>query len=127
MSAVIDLRAELLDVTPRVWRALRVPSTLSLADLHRAIQIVMGWDDYHLHVFEVAGREYGPRPEEEGGDEDEETLEADDTWAGEDSDITVAEAFTRGDGRIAYVYDFGDEWRLDIRRTAIVDAARPTG
>src|SRR5688572_16574864 len=72
MAAVIELRAELLGVTPAIWRALRVPSTLSLADLHRAMQIVMAWDDYHLHVFEIAQREYGPRPEEQEEDEEEE-------------------------------------------------------
>lgn len=114
----LDLRLELLSVTPVVWRTLRVPADLRLDDLHRAIQIVMGWDDYHLHVFEVGDREYGPRPEDVDDDED---LPA--TWAGEDSSVTIAAAFSQADGGIAYEYDFGDEWRLAIAVTGEAEAA----
>jgi Plasmid pRiA4b ORF-3-like protein/Domain of unknown function (DUF6429) len=125
MPRVIDLRVELLAVTPAVWRLLRVPATLSLADLHRAIQVVMEWDDYHLHVFEVADREYGPRPESADVDDDDESDGPDRAWAGEDTQITVADALAKGDGRIEYVYDFGDEWRLGIRRTAASETNAP--
>lgn len=96
---------------PIVWRQLQAPATLRLDDLHHAIQILMGWSDRHLHLFEIAGREYGPRPESEWTKDDEPHLGA---WAGESSALTVAEALARGDGTFDYVYDLGDDWRIAI-------------
>jgi hypothetical protein len=111
-----ELDITLLHVTPRVWRRVRVPTDLTLLDLHHAIQSLMNWNDYHLHLFEVAGREYGPPPEEE--------WEGDD-WAGDDAAITVAKAFAESGGPIDYVYDFGNEWRLEITVVAESIATGP--
>jgi Plasmid pRiA4b ORF-3-like protein len=77
---------------------------LTLADLHRVIQAVMHWDDVHPHVFDVAGREFGPAP-----DEDEVSLH----WAGDDRDVTVGKALKK-DSVFEYTYDFGSEHRMTI-------------
>ncbi len=42
-----------------IWRRLLVPEQMTLFDLHRAIQITLGWEDYHLHAFKLHGRYYG--------------------------------------------------------------------
>lgn len=84
-----------------------MPADLTLLDLHHAIQIVMGWLDYHLHVFEIGDREYGPRPEEEFEREQ---------WAGDDGRITIAKALAEADGTLTYLYDFGDDWSIRIER-----------
>ena len=42
-----------------IWRRLRVPGSTSLADLHHAIQILFRWDDDHLHLFHIYGKDYG--------------------------------------------------------------------
>jgi len=34
-----------------IWRRVEVPSQMTLPHLHRTLQIVMGWEDYHLHEF----------------------------------------------------------------------------
>jgi hypothetical protein len=104
MARVFDLDLQLRDSAPRVWRRVRVPTDLTLADLHRVIQIVMRWDDVHPHVFDIDGREYGPEPEEE-----EISLH----WAADDADITVATAVKK-DARFEYTYDFGSEKRVDV-------------
>jgi hypothetical protein len=104
VALAYDLVLDLRDALPRVWRRVRVPGDLSLADLHRVIQVAMRWDDVHLHVFDVAGREYGPEP-----DEDEVSLH----WAADDHDITVAKAATK-DRVFEYTYDFGAERRVLI-------------
>ena len=104
MARVFDLDLTLHDSAPRVWRRVRVPGDRSLADLHRAIQVVMRWDDVHPHVFDVDGREYGPEPEEE-----EISLH----WAADDAEITIAKAVKK-DARFEYTYDFGREQRVDI-------------
>lgn len=111
MSRAFDLRLELQNVAPPVWRLIRVPADLRLDDLHYAIQCVMGWDDFHPHLFEIGEREYGPRHED--ADEDEE-VDASDRWAGEDRDITVAQALKGSGGAFTYVYDFADDWRVRV-------------
>ncbi|WP_275382181.1 IS1096 element passenger TnpR family protein [Xenorhabdus bovienii] len=46
-------------VSPMVWRRLRLAADTSLAALHCIIQIVQGWDDDHLHLFHIYGKDYG--------------------------------------------------------------------
>ncbi len=104
MARIYDLHLQLRGATPRVSRCVRVPADLSLADLHCVIQALMQWDDVHPHVFDVAGREYGPEP-----DEEEVSLH----WAGDDERITVANAVKK-DRTFEYTYDFGAEHRVDI-------------
>ncbi|MGQ0732844.1 MAG: DUF6429 family protein [Acidobacteriota bacterium] len=117
---MIDLRVELRDLTPLIWRELRVAPGLRLDDLHQAIQIVMGWQDRHLYVFEIGADEYGPKPDLPDEDEEE---DIDPAWAGEASAVTVAQALSRGAGAFHYCYDFGDEWRVMV--TAAGDGAVP--
>jgi len=94
-----------------VWRVLRVPADLHLDDLHYAIQAVMGWGDFHPHVFEVGDAEYGPRPEFLDEDEPYEETSA---WAGEARELTVAQALRQGLDVFTYVYDFDEDWRVRI-------------
>jgi pRiA4b ORF-3-like protein len=37
-----------------------VPGNLTLARLHLVIQGAMGWQNYHLHLFEIGDRQFGP-------------------------------------------------------------------
>jgi hypothetical protein len=107
MARVFDLHLELVGVTPPVWRRIRIPATATLPDLHHVIQAVMGWADYHLHLFDIGGREYGVPPEEEWEQE---------AWDGTDeSDVKLGQALTEGHGTFEYVYDFGDDWRVAVR------------
>jgi hypothetical protein len=114
MPGAVDLRLELRDVTPAVWRVLRVPSDLRLDDLHHAIQSVMGWDDFHPHVFEVGDEEYGPQLGTGDDDDEEEALHEDITRAGEDSELTVAKAFAKSPAGVTYIYNFVEDWRVHI-------------
>jgi hypothetical protein len=118
---LLDLRLELQRVTPQVWRVLRVPGDLRLDDLHHAIQAVMGWDDFHPHVFEVGDAEYGPRPELLEDDPYDEAS----TWAGEARELTVARAFQRSPNGFTYIYDFDQDWR--VRVTADGEAESEAG
>ena len=49
----------LLTISPAIWRRFLICSDSTIADLHHALQIVMGWDDEHLHQFTIHGRHYG--------------------------------------------------------------------
>jgi len=44
-----QLLVTLSDSDPLVWRRLAVPSTTTLAKLHRVLQVTLGWTDSHLH------------------------------------------------------------------------------
>jgi hypothetical protein len=115
MARAYDLQLELRGAEPRVWRRVRVPADLTLADLHRVIQTVMQWDDVHPHVFDVGGREYGPEP-----DEDEISLH----WAGDDEEVSIQKA-VRKERSFEYTYDFGSEHRVDIELVAEITSGRP--
>src|SRR3954454_12418374 len=72
-DSVISLKVTLRDVRPPIWRRLLVPAGMTLDDLHHAIQAAVGWEDAHLHAFDIAGREYGD-PREVDGAADEARL-----------------------------------------------------
>jgi hypothetical protein len=98
----LQLRISLMDLTPTIWRRLLVPGQVTLSKLHVMIQAAMGWEDYHLHAFEIDGERYGvPDPEEVDDDvTDEGTAVL--------SDVTSEQT------RFLYEYDFGDFWRHEV-------------
>jgi hypothetical protein len=121
MARSLDLRLELSRVVPEVWRVLRVPADLRLDDLHHAIQAVMGWDDFHPHVFEIGDREYGPRPEGHDDEDEDDYVEAS-AWAGDDTELTVRQAFAASPGGFTYIYDFAEDWRVHVTSIGESDA-----
>src|SRR5216684_999400 len=53
-------------IEPPSWRRLVVSGKVTLSALHRMLQVVMGWENYHLHQFIVGTTRYGePDPEYE--------------------------------------------------------------
>ncbi|MGA9310062.1 MAG: plasmid pRiA4b ORF-3 family protein [Pseudonocardiaceae bacterium] len=98
-SSIHTIKLSLRYMKPPIWRRLQVPSTTSLAELHDIIQAAMGWYDCHLHQFEVNGVHYA----------DTEHMLEDTT---DEARRTLA-AMQAGD-RLAYWYDFGDDWWHDI-------------
>jgi hypothetical protein len=55
---------------PRLWRRVTLADNLSIADLHRVVQLLMGWDDDHLHrigfAADIIRRKHGRRMVELG-------------------------------------------------------------
>lgn len=91
-----------------IWRRLLVQEEMTLFGLHRAIQIVFGWEDYHLHAFKLHGRNYGTIR----------TGERHRNAAGRE--IRLGDLQLRVRQRILYEYDFGDLWEHEIRVEAIL-------
>lgn len=103
-SRIYRLRITLADIEPAIWRLVEVPDC-SLGELHDVLQVVMGWDDSHMHQFVVNGKYFGQAT---SGDLD---LEVED----QDS-IRLSQIFTGGKKpRLVYEYDFGDSWQHEIR------------
>lgn len=102
VGKVVQLKIELCDISPRIWRRVAVPSDLSLRRLHDVIQAVFGWLDCHLHQFEVGDRVYGQTE-----------IAGEDYGPGRqysDRNVTVGALVDRGFERFVYRYDFGDDW-----------------
>ncbi len=94
-----QLKITLRDSKPRVWRRFVVPANIPLDRLHIAIQIIMGWENTHLHRFVIDGQPYCEQPEDpfiEGKEE---------------HGISLRDAFNGGVGKFEYDYDFGDDWK----------------
>ncbi|HEX5401397.1 MAG TPA: plasmid pRiA4b ORF-3 family protein [Pseudonocardiaceae bacterium] len=109
-----QIKVALRGVTkPPVWRRLEVPADLDLGQLHEVIQVAMGWQDCHLHVFSDGDTEYG-LPDPELGHNDERAVHLSQLLAG------VRD-------RLLYTYDFGDDWEHDITLEKIlpIDAGAP--
>ncbi|AXA58518.1 plasmid pRiA4b ORF-3 family protein [Pseudomonas thivervalensis] len=101
------LHIELKWMTPTIWRRFAVPENITLGRLHQVIQIVMGWGDYHLHEFKIAGENYGvPDPDGWGPPVNPEARK------------TLIKALN-GKRTFNYLYDFGDEWhhRIKVEKT----------
>ena len=54
---IVILRIELEGIEPLIWRRVAVRTVMSLSELHRVIQVVMGWRNCHLWQFEAGEEE----------------------------------------------------------------------
>jgi hypothetical protein len=54
----------LLTISPAIWRRFLIRSDSTIADLHYILQIVLGWDDEHLHQFSIHGRHFDENTEQ---------------------------------------------------------------
>lgn len=98
-----QLKITLNGTKPPIWRRLLTPDSVSLEELHLAIQIAMGWTDSHLHQFVVGGICYG-MPDPDWGD-----LEMKD-----ERRFKLGQVMKREKDSIVYEYDFGDGWSHKI-------------
>jgi hypothetical protein len=96
-----ELHVELEDITPPVWRRLIVPGDMTLPELHRLLQLVMGWTDSHLHSFTFGKTTYSI-----GSVDDLEELDMLD-----ERRVTLESALATSVKTFVYEYDFGDSWR----------------
>lgn len=59
LPRIFEFKITLLGPKPKVWRRVQVPDTFNFWDLHVTIQDAMGWEDYHLHKFEIKNPKTG--------------------------------------------------------------------
>ena len=100
-----QLRVALNGTDPQIWRRCLVSPSMRLSRLHDALQVAMGWDDCHLHMF-VKGRQRFMLPN---------------PWMDDMSPYgkprflderkyRIDQLLTRVKDWIEYQYDFGDSW-----------------
>lgn len=99
---IYQMKVSLLGVKPSVWRRFQIRSDSTFYQLHLVLQTVMGWKNYHLYQFDVAGVELSdPVTAAEFGTKDAEQIPLDHFLQNE---ITA----------FHYEYDFCDGWRHEV-------------
>ena len=64
--ALYQLRIALQDIQLTVWRQIQVWEDITMGKLHEILQIVMDWENYHLHEFRIGRRLYSvPDPDDD--------------------------------------------------------------
>jgi len=115
-NQVYQFKITLREVRPPVWRRIQVPETYTFWDLHVAIQDAMGWEDAHLHEFEMIRPSDGEKVRIGIPDEDHISF----VEIIPERKEKIADWFSM-DNRVAeYTYDFGDNWRHQIRLEKIL-------
>ncbi len=95
-TAIYQLKVTLSDTDPPIWRRIQVSSDTTLATLHRILQVVMGWEDYHLHQYSVGGLGYGPSGKGLG--------------LRNEKNVNLSQVAPEPGATFIYQYDFGDGW-----------------
>ena len=112
---IYQLKVTLLDTTPPIWRRFAVPATFTLEKLHWVLQIVMGWEESHLHQFITEDEQfYGPHFEG-----------MDPAWGKEVRDERKArlrDVARDPKSRFIYEYDFGDGWQHGLEVEKVIAA-----
>lgn len=105
------LKVTLQGVRPPVWRRIKVRSDIALEDLHRVLQVMMGWSDSHMHEFRPAGGQGKGRAGRPPVERDQE------------SRTRLDDLLKKPRDRMVYEYDFGDSWEHEVFLERVVDHA----
>ncbi len=101
---VYQLKVTLAHSKPPIWRRIIVPEDVALSTLHEIIQRVMGWHNYHLHMFTINGQIYGDPEDDEYGE----------MGTKNETRYRINRFGLREKSKFAYEYDFGDSWEHTI-------------
>ena len=111
MPEVFAFQAALVGHSPPVLRTIALRDDQTLDQLHEALRLAFGWGEEHLHSFWLSGKFWdGEETEYTAPFELSELDEAKKT-----ADVPIGELGLRKGKSLAYVFDFGDEWRLLLK------------
>jgi len=98
-----QLKVTLKGIRPPIWRRILTESTMPLPAFHLTLQVVMGWDNAHLHQFTQDGKIYSIRDPEFNlpGTLDE-------------SQYRLHQLLKKEKDHLVYEYDFGDGWEHHV-------------
>lgn len=105
--AIYQFKISLRYLTPAIWRRFQASNEITLGQFHDMIQIVMGWENSHLHEFRIGKDSFGMTSDPMGGD-----LDMVDSL--DENDYRLSELGLRVKSKLSYQYDFGDDWTHQI-------------
>jgi hypothetical protein len=97
-----------------VTRTVAVRGDQTLIDLHRILQQGFEWDDEHLYSFWLTGTFWDARQEYTAPFEIEPPARS--------ADIRLDRLALELGQKIAYIFDFGEEWRVGLTLKEVVTA-----
>jgi len=103
-KSVYQIKVTLVGSKPPIWRRFLVRDTTTLYRLHNILQTVMGWENYHLHMFTINGQIYGDPEDDEYGD----------LGTKNEARFRLNQVLGREESRFRYEYDFGDSWEHEL-------------
>jgi hypothetical protein len=98
---IYQAKVTLMGVSPPVWRRFLVADEATLGILHHILQVVMGWDDYHVHLFKVGDAEFGAPGFMSRGMKNE-------------NGARLSKVVTGMGMKMYYLYDLGDRWLHEV-------------
>lgn len=115
---IYEFKITLKEIKPKIWRKIQVPQTYNFWDLHVAIQDAMGWEDYHLHQFNMGDPKTGEKvsigiPDEDG---------IVDYHIIPGAEAEISKYFLSPKDKALYEYDFGDGWEHEVVLEKILPA-----
>lgn len=115
-----QLRIVLRGTKPAIWRRVLVSPSMTLDDLHRLLQAVMGWEDCHLHMFVKGRRRFSvPSPWDDDFRMPGTPRDLD------EREYEIGRVLTHEKDWMTYEYDFGDSWhhRVTLQKILPYDPA----
>lgn len=105
---IYQFKVTLLESEPQIWRRIQV-KRCSLDKFHEHIQTAFGWQNCHLHQFEIEGVIYGDPDLLLEGFEDDPEIE-------HSASTSIDDVIPRSGKqcRFEYLYDFGDGWKHEV-------------
>jgi hypothetical protein len=101
---------------PRVVRTVALTGNQTLEELHEMFRAEFGWDDPHLYSFWLSGRFWdGPETEYAAPFDLEES-------GAKSARTPLGEVGLDQGQRIAYLFDYGDNWEVEVTVAEIRDA-----
>ena len=106
-----QIKVSLIGAQPPIWRRLLIEPDTTFQDLHRIIQVAMGWQASHLHLFQAGGGQLIGDPAED--------------FDGmmnflDESALPVSSVLSSEGKKLKYEYDFGDGWEHEIKLEKIL-------
>lgn len=110
-----QFRITLLGTKPPVWRRIVVPESYTFYDFHVAIQDAMGWQDKHLHLFEIEDKgQKGKSIRIDCPFGEPEFLESESGDYFLTTEVPLKKFFNAENQKALYYYDFGDGWIHEV-------------
>ena len=109
IKGIIHMKNYILRITiddSDIWRRISFPHGFTFKILHEVIQIIFGWQNYHLHECNASGLSIISREMEDVDPDDYSNVAFEN-----DIDIDVV---LMNETAIDYTYDYGQEWQLTI-------------
>jgi hypothetical protein len=106
-ATIYQLKITLNDIRPPIWRRVQTRDC-TLGRLHDLIQMVMPWDDFHLHEFEIGAQRFGAL------EQWQDNFWGEDPEVGNERKVKLSQLVGQGVKKFHYQYDMGDSWAHTI-------------